>query len=112
MKIAILSTGPGNYSTQRLKEEAIKRGHQVEVIKYKDCYATIEQSNPVVRYNGQELTDFDAIIPRTRNQKLLVDMQRRNQILISDNPDLDQPHCYIPCQLNSMSRSKSFQLFQ
>ncbi len=64
MKIGILSNGPGNYSTKRLKEEAKKRGHQVKVIKYRDCYATIEQSNPVVSYQGEVLEYFDAIIPR------------------------------------------------
>jgi ribosomal protein S6--L-glutamate ligase len=64
MKIAILSNGPGNYSTKRLKEEAIKRGHEVRIIKYKDCHATIEQNNPVVRYKGEILTGYDAIIPR------------------------------------------------
>lgn len=64
MKIAILSNGPGNYSTRRLKEEAIKRGHQVEVIKYRDCYASIEQNNPTVSYRGEDLGKFDAIIPR------------------------------------------------
>lgn len=64
MRIAILSNGPGNYSTKRLKEEAKLRGHDVKVIKYKDCYAGIEQSNPVVRYNGEILKDFDVVIPR------------------------------------------------
>lgn len=64
MKIAILSNGPGNYSTKRLKEEAIKRGHEVTIIKYRDCYASIEQNNPTVSYKGQDLTKFDAIIPR------------------------------------------------
>ncbi len=64
MKLAILSKGPGNYSTQRLKEEAVKRGHQVRVINYILCYAKIEQNNPVVSYNGEVLTGFDAIIPR------------------------------------------------
>lgn len=64
MKIAILSNGPGNYSTKRLKEEALKRGHQVEIIKYRDCYASIEQNNPSVWYGGQDLRGFDAIIPR------------------------------------------------
>lgn len=64
MKIAILSNGTGNYSTKRLKEEAIKRGHTVRVIKYKECYASIEQSNPRVSYRGEDLGDFDAIIPR------------------------------------------------
>lgn len=64
MKIAILSNGPGNYSTKRLKEEAEKRGHSVRVIKYRDCYAMIEQNNPTVSYRGEDLNDFDAIIPR------------------------------------------------
>lgn len=64
MKIAILSNGPGNYSTKRLKEVALARGHEVRIVKYKDCHATIEQSNPIVRYKGESLNDFDAIIPR------------------------------------------------
>lgn len=64
MKIAILSNGSGNYSTKRLKEEAQKRGHDVQVIKYRDCYASIEQNNPTVSYKGQDLGKFDAAIPR------------------------------------------------
>lgn len=64
MKIAILSNGPGNYSTKRLKEIAIARGHEVEVIKYRECYASIEQSNPTVSYRGEDLSGYDAIIPR------------------------------------------------
>ena len=64
MRIAILSNGPGNYSTKRLKEEALKRGHEVSIIKYKECYASIEQNNPSVKYRGIDLANFDAIIPR------------------------------------------------
>jgi ribosomal protein S6--L-glutamate ligase len=64
MKIAILSKGPGNYSTKRLKEEALARGHEVSVINYTKCYMTVERSNPVVRYEGQDLSDFDVVIPR------------------------------------------------
>jgi len=64
MKIAILSNGPGNYSTRRLKEEAILRGHEVRVIKYKNCYASIEQNNPTVSYKGEDLNKYDAVIPR------------------------------------------------
>lgn len=64
MKIAILSNGPANYSTKRLKEEAEKRGHEVQVIKYRECYASIEQNNPTVSYRGEDLERFDAIIPR------------------------------------------------
>jgi len=67
MKIAILSKGPGNYSTKRLKEEALERGHDVHVIDYAQCYATIEKSNPVVSYHGKHLENFDVIIPRIAN---------------------------------------------
>lgn len=64
MKIAILSNGPGNYSTKRLKQVAEERGHEVKVIKYKECYASIEKNNPAVSYRGEDLTKYDAIIPR------------------------------------------------
>ncbi|HET8690168.1 MAG TPA: 30S ribosomal protein S6--L-glutamate ligase [Candidatus Saccharimonadales bacterium] len=64
MKIAILSNGPGNYSTKRLKQVALERGHEVDVIKYRDCYASIERSQPMVWYQGKPLVGYDAIIPR------------------------------------------------
>lgn len=64
MKIAILSKGSGNYSTKRLKEEAQKRGHDVRVVNYAKCYVKVEQSKPVVRYEGRDLGLYDAIIPR------------------------------------------------
>mgnify|MGYP003606794317 FL=1 len=67
MKIAILSNGPGNYSTKRLKEVARARGHEVKVIKYRECYASIEKSNPTVSYRGEDLAKFDVIIPRIAN---------------------------------------------
>jgi len=64
MNIAILSKGPGNYSTKRLKKEAKLRGHNVRVINYAECYVTIEQNIPVVRYEGEALKDIDVVIPR------------------------------------------------
>lgn len=64
MKIAILSNGPANYSTKRLKEEFRARGHVVDVIKYRDCFASIESSKPEVWYRGKQLTGYDAIVPR------------------------------------------------
>lgn len=64
MKIAILSNGPGNYSTKRLKEVAKARGHEVRVIKYRECYASIEKNLPTVSYRGTDLAGFDAVIPR------------------------------------------------
>lgn len=67
MKIAILSNGPGNYSTKRLKEVAKNRGHDVTVVKYRECYASIEKNNPTISYRGEDLSNFDAIIPRIAN---------------------------------------------
>ncbi len=64
MNIVILSKGRANYSTRRLKEEAISRGHEVRILNYARCYVTIERSNPVVRYEGKEVTDVDVVIPR------------------------------------------------
>ena len=67
MKIAILSNGTANYSTKRLVEEAEKNKHKVEVIKYKDCYLSLDEKRPYVFYNGERLKGFDAIIPRISN---------------------------------------------
>jgi ribosomal protein S6--L-glutamate ligase len=64
LKIAILSKGAANYTTKRLKEIAVARGHDVKVINYAKCYMTMEKSKPVVYYNGKALPKFDVVIPR------------------------------------------------
>jgi ribosomal protein S6--L-glutamate ligase len=64
MNIVILSKGPGNYSTKRLKEEALARGHSVKIVNYAKCYVTIESGKPVVRYKGKDIGKVDVIIPR------------------------------------------------
>lgn len=69
MKIAILSNGNANYSTKRLVEEAEKHGHKVKVIKYKNCYLSLDEKHSNIFYKGKKLlgSDFDAIIPRIAN---------------------------------------------
>ena len=64
MKIAILSNGNANYSTKRLIEVAEARGHSVQVIKYKNAYASIQKGEPTISYRGKTLGQFDAVIPR------------------------------------------------
>jgi ribosomal protein S6--L-glutamate ligase len=64
MRIAILSRGPGNFSTKRIKEEALKHGHEVDIVNYANCEARIEQNKPTVIYDGEVLRGYDAIIPR------------------------------------------------
>lgn len=64
MKIAILSKGAANYTTKRLKEVALARGHEVRVVNYAKCYVSIEKDKLVIRYKGETLQHFDAVIPR------------------------------------------------
>lgn len=64
MKIAILSRSEEIYSTRRLKEAAIKRGHTVKVIDYQRCYMDITSDKPSIHHQGKVLELFDAIIPR------------------------------------------------
>ncbi|EMR12043.1 ribosomal protein S6 glutaminyl transferase [Methylophaga lonarensis MPL] len=64
MKIAILSRNPKLYSTQRLVEAATARGHEVHVLDVLRCYMNITSLKPEVHYKGENLTGFDAVIPR------------------------------------------------
>lgn len=64
MKIAVLSRNPKLYSTSRLVEAGEARGHEVDVIDTLHCYMDITSNNPAVRFKGQPLPKYDAIIPR------------------------------------------------
>ena len=64
MKIAILSRNPKLYSTRRLKEEGEAHGHEIDIVDTLHCYMDITKSRPAVRYKGEELPKYDAIIPR------------------------------------------------
>ncbi len=64
MKIAILSKGRKNYSTQRLVAAAKKRRHTPLVLDYSRCYMEIEERKPDVHYQGQRVPTLDVVIPR------------------------------------------------
>jgi ribosomal protein S6--L-glutamate ligase len=64
MKIAILSRRNDLYSTRRLVEAAHQRGHQADVIDTLRCYMNITSSRPTIHYKGEEVTSYDAVIPR------------------------------------------------
>lgn len=64
MKIAILSRNPRLYSTRRLVEAAGQRGHDVVVLDVLRCYMNIATHRPSIHYKGEDLTGFDAVIPR------------------------------------------------
>ena len=64
MKIAILSRDANLYSTRRLVEAGIARGHEVSVLDTLHCYMNINSLDSSIHYQGHELDDFDAVIPR------------------------------------------------
>ena len=63
MRIGILSRNTKLYSTSRLKEAAIARGHEVRVVDYTRCYMNVTSNRPQVLLAGQAM-EFDAVIPR------------------------------------------------
>ena len=64
MNIAVLSTNRNLYSTRRLVEAAVSRGHECQVIDHSKCYVGIQQGKPTIHFKGQDLAHIDAIIPR------------------------------------------------
>ena len=64
MRIAILSRGARLYSTRRLKEAAVMRGHEVKVLNTFGFSIEVEQGNPRLFYRNKALTNYDAVIPR------------------------------------------------
>ena len=64
MKIAVLSRNAQLYSTRRLKEAGEARGHEVDIIDTLHCYMDVTRSRPSVRYKGENLPAYDAVIPR------------------------------------------------
>ena len=64
MNIAILSRDTKLYSTKRLVEAGEARGHNVRVLDHLKCNLVIEKNNPKIIYNGEEIKDIHAVIPR------------------------------------------------
>lgn len=64
MRIAILSRGTKLYSTRRLKEACIKRGHEVKILDPLKFSINVEQGDPDLYYKNKIIPHFDAVIPR------------------------------------------------
>ncbi len=65
MKICLLTTSPNNYSNRRMIFEAEKRGHTIERVNYLKCYLRVSSDGgSALFYNGRNLNDYDAVIPR------------------------------------------------
>ena len=60
MKIGILSTNTNLYSTRRLIEAGIERGHEMPVINHRRCYMNITSHSPGIHYKGSPIEGVDA----------------------------------------------------
>jgi len=63
VNIAILSRSSNLYSTARLKDAAIERGHDAVVVDYLRCYMEITARRPKVLFRGEQVSP-DAVVPR------------------------------------------------
>lgn len=64
MKIAMMARNPNLYSHKRLVEAAEQRGHSMDIVNTLHCYMNITSHRPELRYKGEKLTGYDAVIPR------------------------------------------------
>ncbi len=64
MKMAMMARNPDLYSHKRLVEAAEQRGHTLDIVNTLLCYMNITSHRPELRYKGEKLTGYDAVIPR------------------------------------------------
>ena len=64
MKLAILSRGPRSYSTRRLREAAVTRGHTVKVLDTLKFAIDLQQGEPALYFRQKQLSHYDAVLPR------------------------------------------------
>jgi len=64
MRIGILSRAPKLYSTRRLHEAAVRRGHEVQVLDTLAFSIVVEEDAPDLLYAGEPVTGWDAVVPR------------------------------------------------
>ena len=64
MKLAILSRSTKAYSTRRLKEAAINRGHEAKVLDTLKFAIDLERGTPDLYFKQKQLSHYDAVLPR------------------------------------------------
>jgi ribosomal protein S6--L-glutamate ligase len=64
MKIVILSRAPRAYSTRRLREACVARGHTARVLDTLRFQISVKRGRPQLYYRDKKLSRYDAVIPR------------------------------------------------
>jgi len=64
MKFGILSANMKCYSTRRLREAALQRGHNVKVLNTLRFAIDLKEGDPDLFFRQKQLSDYDAVLPR------------------------------------------------
>lgn len=64
MKLAILSCNRRCYSTRRLREAAVNRGHKIRVLNTLRFAIDLQEGEPDLYYRNKRLSTYDAVLPR------------------------------------------------
>lgn len=64
MKLGILSCSTKCYSTRRLKEAAVQRGHDVKVLNTLKFAIDLRAADPDLYFRQKQLSHYDAVLPR------------------------------------------------
>ncbi len=64
MKLGILSVAPRCYSTARLRQAAVERGHKVKVLNTLRFGIQLEEGEPSLSFRSKQLSEYDAVLPR------------------------------------------------
>lgn len=64
MNIAVLSRNKQLYSSRRLIEAGLERGHNIFTVNHTKCYMVMEKHDPKVYIGDHSIEELDAIIPR------------------------------------------------
>lgn len=65
MHICLLSVSSNVYSTHRIAEEAVKAGHDVDVVDHTKCSVKLGAGKPQIYFRDENITNtYDAVIPR------------------------------------------------
>ncbi len=64
MRLAVLSRSQKIYSTRRLVEAALNRGHDVKVLDTLKFAIDLEEDAPDLFYRQKHIDEFDAVLPR------------------------------------------------
>ena len=64
INLGILSRSPRCYSTRRLREAALTRGHKVKILDTQQLAMDLEEGEPDLFYKQKNMPSLDAVLPR------------------------------------------------